>query len=565
MKSASAQSDPLVGLFGPGDRLFVTPVITGVLRDRGTAIERAREMYIRHFGEARTLSDVEFRLAFGALLDAVGALWQGTGHEATSTFLEHCRQVGDQLATRRVPFAEFIVALYFFEDACLAVEGLKHDTRTDRAFDRLSHQVIGAVAGAFVSRISGEAAALRVTLERDIQRLAPSSRTVFHGLVGKSPAMRRLFARLGAAAPRKTTVLLVGETGTGKELCARAIHELSDRRRGPFVPVNCAAIPREILASELFGHRKGAFTGAISDSRGLIASAEHGTLFLDEVTEMDEAAQVALLRVLEEHAVRPIGSAGERPVDVRFVAATNREPEEAVAMGKLRLDLFHRLAATTIEVPPLRERMEDLPILVEYLLARYAAAESTPRPSVSDDAMEALKRYSWPGNVRELANCLESAATFTTAGLLQATDLPDRVFRTADSSGRMAPRPASGAYPHPTTTTPLPAHPAESSRMGSPPNASSMGNAAPAGFPQAPPASSHASQPLRRPTIHEAELEQIRQAIAEFHGNKAAAARALGISRKRLYAKLRELEGRTGDDPADSNEDLDDESDDAEK
>ncbi len=498
----ATRMDPVLSLFGEGDRFFVRTILECLARDRTNALARTRDLYVQHVGSGRTLSDFEFDLLFGGTVDAFIAVRDEGG---TQPFLDHCRAVGDQLALRRVPFAEFLVALYFFEDACLACEGVPPDTRAHRAFDRLSHQLIGAVASAFVARTAGEAAALRQSLERDARRLAPGSRSVFHGLVGKSSPMRRLFARLAAAAPRKTTVLLVGETGTGKELCARAIHDLSDRRRGPFVPVNCAAIPREILASELFGHRRGAFTGAVADARGLIAAAEKGTLFLDEVTEMDGAAQVALLRVLEQHAIRPVGATGERPVDVRFVAATNRVPDEAVADGKLRLDLYHRLAATTIEVPPLRDRAEDLPILIDHLFARWAAAESLPTPVLAPEAQEALRVYSWPGNVRELANALESAATFSRGPLIARADLPERILRTPGVA------PAAGA-----------------AGAGSAPVAPPVAAAPPE------------AAPLR--TIHQSELELVHRALDEHGGNKAAAARALGISRKRLYAKLREIE-----------------------
>ena len=487
-RPATNRAEPAFALFGAGDRAFASFLLDRIAADREGAIQRTLEQYARHFGDSRALSDVEFRLSIGEVLDSV----IGTRAEKDAApFIDRSRRLGETLAVRGVALPEFVMSLQFFEDACLASPGIEPNLRAHRAFDRLSHQLIAAVAVGFHRRRNGDTLALRASLERDVARLAPGSRTVFHGLVGRAPAMRRLFARIAAAAPRKTTVLLVGETGTGKELCARALHDLSERKAGPFVPVNCAAIPREILASELFGHRRGAFTGAVADARGLIAAAEHGTLFLDEVTEMGEEAQVALLRVLEQHAIRPVGATGERSVDVRFVAATNVDPEEAVKAGKLRADLFHRLTATTIEVPPLRERIEDLPHLVEYFLVRTAGAEGCAVPTLAPDALEVLEGYAWPGNVRELANCLESAMTFSRSERIEVGDLPERLLR-----------PSARGSPAPTA-----------------PEVSPVGVA----------------------TIRDSELDLIRRGLVAHGGNKSAAARALGISRKRLYAKLREM------------------------
>ena len=495
--AAPSEDSPALALFGAGDRAFARQLLGAIAESREVVLDRAFEMYARNVGDSRTLSDGEFRYLFGSTLEAIVGVRES---DEPRGFLDRCEAFGEHLATRGVRFSEFMVALYFFEDACLSAPGVPGDVRAHRAFDRLSHQLVASVSSAYIARRTGEQAALRASLERDASRLAPSSRTVFHGLVGRSAAMRRLYARISAAAPRHTTVLIIGETGTGKELCARALHELSPRRRGPFVPVNCAAIPREILASELFGHRRGAFTGAVADARGLIAAAERGTLFLDEVTEMDEAAQVALLRVLEQHTVRPVGSTGELSVDVRFVAATNRDPEAAVGEGKLREDLFHRIAATTIEVPPLRERMEDLPLLVDYFLHRIAGAEHDPVAKLAPDVMPALTSYAWPGNVRELANSLESAVTFKDDDTIALRDLPPRILR-------------------PRVATPSPGgSPGAAARAAGAPAAAGIG------------------------TVRDSERDLIRRAIEAHGGNKAAAARAIGISRKRLYAKLREME-----------------------
>jgi two-component system response regulator PilR (NtrC family) len=263
----------------------------------------------------------------------------------------------------------------------------------------------------------------------------------------------------------------------------------------------------------------------VADSRGLIAAANKGTLFLDEVTEMGEAAQVALLRVLEMRAIRPIGATGEQPIDVRFVAATNRDPEEAVTAGKLRADLFHRLAATTVEVPPLRERIEDLDLLVDYLLVRIARAEQFATPRLGAGVLDRLRAYSWPGNVRELANCLESAVTFCKNGVVEVGDLPERILRPGASRGTGAQKtPAIDATNAKNTEAQPPAFPA-----AAPPADGERG---------APPI------PTNRDlgTVREQEIELIKKGLAQNRGNKAATARALGISRKRLYAKLREID-----------------------
>lgn len=223
------------------------------------------------------------------------------------------------------------------------------------------------------------------------------------GLVGTSPAMQQLFESIRQVAPEKATVLIAGETGTGKELVARAIHAGSPRSNGLFVAVNCAAIPHEMLESELFGHEKGAFTGAIKERIGKFELADGGTLFLDEITEMPMALQAKLLRALQENIIERVG--GNRPiaVDIRIVAATNRDPREAIKDGKLREDLYYRLNVFRIDLPALKARKSDIPKLAQHFLAKR-------RVDISPEAIDALTRYDWPGNVRELENVLERAA-----------------------------------------------------------------------------------------------------------------------------------------------------------
>ncbi|MFB3819164.1 MAG: sigma-54-dependent transcriptional regulator [Candidatus Methylomirabilales bacterium] len=245
------------------------------------------------------------------------------------------------------------------------------------------------------------------------------------GIVGAGPAMQQIFKAVARVAGTELTVLLRGESGTGKELIARAIHENSRRRARPFVPVNCAAIPRELLESELFGHERGAFTGAVSARRGRFEQAEGGTLFLDEIGDMDPALQTKLLRVLQERRVERVGGEGSLPVDVRIVAATNQDLEAAVARRAFREDLFYRLNVVTIHLPPLRDRREDVPALAAHFLAAFAAEQQGPPKFLSPEALERLLRARWPGNVRELENVVKRAAALAPTALILPDHLPE--------------------------------------------------------------------------------------------------------------------------------------------
>jgi len=230
---------------------------------------------------------------------------------------------------------------------------------------------------------------------------------MFEEIVGASPALQKVLSRISKVAPCNSTVLITGETGTGKELVARAIHRRSDRSARAFVSVNCAAIPRELIASELFGHEKGAFTGASQQRMGRFELANGGTLFLDEVGELPPETQIALLRVLQEHEFERVG--GTRPIraDVRVIAATNRDLQAAISAGSFRGDLFYRLHVFPIEIPPLRARREDIPLLVEYFIDRYARKAGKHITSVKKQTLQVLQSYPWPGNIRELQNVIE--------------------------------------------------------------------------------------------------------------------------------------------------------------
>ncbi|MEM9189208.1 MAG: sigma-54 dependent transcriptional regulator [Myxococcota bacterium] len=242
------------------------------------------------------------------------------------------------------------------------------------------------------------------------------------GLVGKSDAMQRVMSIVARVAGAPTSVLVTGESGTGKEMLARALHSESGRRDKNFVAVNCGALPEALMESELFGHQKGAFTGAVSAEEGLFRSADGGTIFLDEIGELPANLQVKMLRVLQERTVRPVGGKSEVPVDVRVIAATNRNLDEMVEEGSFRQDLFYRLNVIRIELPPLRQRIEDVPLLAQHFLRRYAALHRKPL-SFAPEALHRIGQHSFPGNVRELENLVERAVTFARGSVIEADDL----------------------------------------------------------------------------------------------------------------------------------------------
>jgi DNA-binding NtrC family response regulator len=244
-------------------------------------------------------------------------------------------------------------------------------------------------------------------------------------IIGSSDEMVRVFKMVGKVADSEATILIQGESGTGKELIAREIHYSSRRASGPFVSINCSAIPRDLLESSLFGHVKGSFTGAVRDSMGHFQVAEGGTFFLDEVGEMPAATQVKLLRALQEREIIPVGGTQPIKIDCRLVAATNADLEKEVAEGRFRADLFYRLNVIPIKLPHLRQRRDDIPLLVDHFLKRYAL--NNPAKTVNPEAMELLMKYDWPGNVRELENVMERALILDEGGVIGPDDLPDKL------------------------------------------------------------------------------------------------------------------------------------------
>ncbi len=266
-------------------------------------------------------------------------------------------------------------------------------------------------------------------LRRELRRL-----TGLDNIIGQSPNMRAIFDMIQTVAPQTSRVLITGESGTGKELVARAIHENSVRAQAPFITINCGAFPEALLESELFGYMKGAFTGANENRQGLFQAAHGGTLFMDEIGNMSLTMQVKLYRVLQEGKVRPIGSTEESDVDVRIIAATNKEFEKEIAEGRFREDLYYRLSVIPIQVPPLRERRDDIPLLARHFLERFRKTMEKPIEAISSEAMTRLESYDWPGNVRELENTMERAVALETGREISLKVLPDRIAGYSQSS-----------------------------------------------------------------------------------------------------------------------------------
>jgi DNA-binding NtrC family response regulator len=348
-----------------------------------------------------------------------------------------------------------------------------------------------------------EPQALRVLLERAAsqQRLAEeaerlkrelSYQGVLADLVGRSPGMRGVFSLIRQVAPSKAAVLITGESGTGKELVARAIHSLSPRSGGPFVAINCAAMPETLMESELFGHEKGAFTGALERRAGCFELAQDGTLLLDEIGDMPIATQAKLLRVLEDSRVRRLGGKSEMLVDVRVIASTNKVLEEALRKGEIRDDLYYRLNVFQISLPPLRARMDDLPLLVEALLGDLNKKHNCRVVDLTPEVQEQFRRHSWPGNVRELRNALERAVILAGEGVIELRHLPANFSRAAAT-------PKAEEEGDPTQVR---------LRLGA--------------------------------TIDEAERLLIQRTLQHTRNNKTRAAEILGISLKTLHNKLKE-------------------------
>jgi two-component system response regulator HydG len=311
------------------------------------------------------------------------------------------------------------------------------------------------------------------------------SRYHFHQLIGKSPLMQEIYDLIERIRESSSNVLITGESGTGKELVAKSIHYSGLRKEGPFVAVNCAAIPETLLESELFGYKKGAFTDAKSDKKGLVFEAHKGTLFLDEITEMPLVLEAKLLRMIEEREVRPLGDTNSHSIDVRTIASSNRDIGSLIREGKFREDLYYRLKVIDIELPPLRERKEDIPLLIQHFIAKFSDEMKKKLSGVSEDALKLLVEYPWPGNVRELENVIQRAITLTRHETILPDDLPSSMLH--EIREKVLDRGFRAKY-----------------------------------------------------SLDQLEKEYIRKILIEVGGNKSKAAEILGLDRKTLYRKLEE-------------------------
>jgi DNA-binding NtrC family response regulator len=319
-----------------------------------------------------------------------------------------------------------------------------------------------------------------VRLKKEVQ-----SRYHFHQLIGQSPAMQKIYDLIERIRASSSNVLITGESGTGKELVARAIHYSGGRKEGAFIAVNCAAIPETLLESELFGYKRGAFTDAKTDKRGLIFEATEGTIFLDEITEMPPVLQAKLLRVIEERQVRPLGDTKSYSVDARIISASNRDIKELIHQGRFREDLYYRLKVIDIELPPLRERREDIALLVQHFINRFGK-EPKKISGISEKALKILINYFWPGNVRELENVIQRAITLCQQEVILPQDLPASLVHEADKN--LVEKGLREKY-----------------------------------------------------TVDQLEKEYIKRVLIEVEGNKSRAAEILGLDRKTLYRKLEEI------------------------
>jgi DNA-binding NtrC family response regulator len=358
-----------------------------------------------------------------------------------------------------------------------AVQAMK-----DGAYDYVTKPFSMEELRLLLERVAGH---LKLKTENRVLREAIKSSQGFGNIIGRAPEMEKIYRIIAKAGQSSHPVLILGESGTGKELVAKSIHFSGPFRNKPFIPVDCGSLVPTLIESELFGHVRGAFTGAIHPKDGLLAIAEGGTVFLDEIGDLPVDLQAKLLRAIQEKEIRPVGSVKCVPINVRILAATNRNLEQAVAEGTFRRDLYFRLNVLTIRVPPLRERRQDIPLLVAHFLERQGR-ETGLEKTISDDALKALLNYDYPGNVRELENCLDRACALSSSNEIQVRDLPTQVY--GAPRGLMgATQPSNGVVP-----------------------------------------------------IAELEKQTILNALAQVNGDKMMAARLLGIGKTTLYRKLKE-------------------------
>ncbi len=368
----------------------------GYIVETAATAERALEL-VESFGPDAVLTDVRMPRMSG--LDLLATL-RAKGHEATVIVMSAYGSVDQALEALKAGAYDYLQKPFKPDEVVLTLK---------KAEER--------------ERLRRENRALREEIRKENR---------FDEILARAPSMLAVFRTIRKIADYKTTVLITGESGTGKELVARALHRTSTRSAGPFIALNCGAIPENLLESELFGHKKGSFTDAVNDRIGLFEEATMGTLFLDEIGDLPLGLQVKLLRVLEEEVVRRLGEARDRPIDVRIVAATNRDLSAETKAGRFREDLFYRLNVLPLALPPLRERREDVPLLVEHFVARNNLRLRLDISGVDAEARKMLYEYSWPGNVRELENTVERAMVLAEGTTIGALDLPERIRECRD-------------------------------------------------------------------------------------------------------------------------------------
>jgi transcriptional regulator with PAS, ATPase and Fis domain len=451
----------------------------GYRRDR--LLSRWHTLYGEYCGESRSLTELEFHRIFAAELDGtIAAMLAGDPALLSATL----RLTGEILRDRKTPLPEVLVAIYAFEEVAVGaltkVEQLAPEA--SEALDKLVQYTTIIFADVYLRTHDHFVRAGGGRHRRAFPAAEVELRDSFRGIVGAGPLMNQLYTKIEAAGRTRGTVLIVGESGVGKELVAHALHESGSNPGASFVPLNCAALPRDLTESELFGYRRGAFSGARDTYLGLFRAADGGTLFLDDITEMSVELQAKLLRAIQERRVRPVGLTEEIPIDVRIIASTNQDPAEALKSGRLRHDLYYRLQANILRVPGVRERAGDIPSLVLHFLKFFNSKMVRQMGGIGAEAMAAMSSYSWPGNVREIGNTIESAFTFGRGPDIELRDLPPAI-RLPTSIGSQ----------------------------------------------------SH-NAPL--PTYAEVERELFSRALRMAGGNRSDAARLLEVSRKKLYDKI---------------------------
>lgn len=446
-----------------------------VLEQCSELLQRWYQAYASYMNGTRSLDEAQF----ASLLEpAITSANRTLISRDLAAYLQEVRGAAESLAGHGLPPSEIMLVfalLRHVESEMLALR-FPRQSPVGNCLERLHIVQIASIAESCSQRDAPAAVLAR----------GNEARPGFHGLVGDSPEMRQVYTQIETIAASPAITLIVGESGTGKELAARALHECAGNAAVPFVAVNCAAISHDLLESELFGHKRGAFSGANENYSGLIRAADGGTLFLDEITEMAGPAQAKLLRATEQGCVRPVGSTNTVPINVRIVAATNRNPEEAVALGHLRRDLYYRFQVI-LRLPPLRDRLQDVPALTEHFITmlRPRIKRAGSVRGVDAGALAAMQAYHWPGNVRELANAIETALLFGRSTLIRAQDLPPAI--TGDCLE---------------------------------------------------PVSSAGNEDESIGTLAQAESSHIRRALVATEGNVLKASQLLGISRKKLYSRI---------------------------